>query len=420
MAIPWKNSILVIDDGSGMQIPCHYQTNTTNIVDFVEAVNNLISLAQSNTSFSGTTTFENIHVTGTSNLDGSVTCGSNVSIAGDISIKNNLIKTDDNNDMIIRCANESYIKLNNSGGWEISNNYGDINNSKLYINTSDNSLNYDKNINIGGNLNVNGNINSPIKLPYTTITSTSSLTTISTPSGGNIKLPNNNSAIQLTTKSGKVFKVEDNGTVYIDNKQLLTKTEMMALEHPVGSVYITLTDTNPNIILGIGTWQKIGIGYKLGIVGALKDKNGVSHTTAAGANTDGEWSHANTVSEMAQHNHSATCSTIDPHTHARGTMNIKGTFSGVGQYYSDAPNTLTGAFYRVNTSNKPSQGARVSNASSAEKDDYFGFDASRNWTGETKENGKHSHTITIGNKGSGSKHNNIEPAFGIYLWKRTA
>lgn len=55
--------------------------------------------------------------------------------------------------------------------------------------------------------------------------------------------------------------------------------------------------------------------------------------------------------------------------------NIRGTFSGVGQYYASAPNTLTGAFYRVNTTNKPKEGAKVEN-SNGEKDDYFGFDAS--------------------------------------------
>lgn len=57
--------------------------------------------------------------------------------------------------------------------------------------------------------------------------------------------------------------------------------------------------------------------------------------------------------------------------------NIKGTFSGVGQAFTSTAATLTGSFYRVNTANKPSEGVKVSNASNAEKDDYFGFDASR-------------------------------------------
>ena len=419
MADNWRNSILTIDNGSGTQVPCHYQTNTSNIVDFVQAVNNLISLAQANTSFSGTTTFENIHVTGTSQLDGDVTTGDNITVGNNILLSNNGSITQSSTDIKITAGNTgSSITLNRSGGYNIKSK---DNNNSIDISSNENgNILVNTPITLSGETNITGSIISNLKLPYATIASASDKTRISTTSGGYIDIANNTGDIKLVSKSGKIFSVKNDGTAYIDDKQLLTKTEMMNLEHPIGSVYITLTNTNPNTILGIGTWQRIGNGLKLAVVGAANDKNGASHTTSEGANTDGEWSHAITVAETAQHNHTATCSTVDAHTHARGTMNIKGTFSGVGQHYGDVPNTLTGAFYRVNTSNKPSQGARVSNAGDAEKDDYFGFDASKNWTGETKENGKHSHTITIGNKGSGSKHNNIEPAFGIYLWKRTA
>jgi hypothetical protein len=57
--------------------------------------------------------------------------------------------------------------------------------------------------------------------------------------------------------------------------------------------------------------------------------------------------------------------------------NITGTFSGVGQaYHSPAfPATLTGAFYRVNTTDTPTDGVTISNEGA--KDDVFGIDASR-------------------------------------------
>lgn len=38
----------------------------------------------------------------------------------------------------------------------------------------------------------------------------------------------------------------------------------------------------------------------------------------------------------------------------------------------------------------------------------------------TSSAGSHSHTISIGNTGSGSSHNNMPPYLGLYVFKRTA
>ena len=79
------------------------------------------------------------------------------------------------------------------------------------------------------------------------------------------------------------------------------------------------------------------------------------------------------------------------HTHSRGTMDITGTFSGVGQYYNSSVGgaTLTGSFYRANTGNQPSEGVVLDNT--GQKDDYFGFQASRSWSGSTSSpNGENS------------------------------
>ena len=406
MANAWKDSRLFVNDG-GTDILVHYETDTKNIVDFVEAVNNLIHSAQSDTSFTGTTTFENIHVTGTSQLDGTVTCGDNIIFNDNMNISDGNIYSQEN-DIMINANDKSYINLNRKGGWEIYSTKNNVS-STLAVNPENGTLSYDKKVEIGGGLKVSGTVDSPIKLPYTNISSDHLTTTISTPSGGKLILPNGDSAIQITTKSGKIFKIENNGTAYIDGKQLLTKTEMMQLEHPVGSAYITFTDTNPATILGIGTWQKVGTGYKLGIVGSVKDKNGTAHNTVAGNNTDGEWTHANSLAEIAVHSHSASCSSVGNHAHTRGSMNITGWFG------CDDKTTTTygGAFYDggwgYDTGSQRSETGNI-----------FRFDASRAWTGETSYNGSHGHTVSVGNAGSGARHNNIEPAFGIYLWKRTA
>lgn len=406
-----KNSILLLDDGSGREVECFYRTSTENIVDFVQAVNNLIHESQSNTSFSGTTMFENIHVTGTSELDGEVTCGNNLNVNSGIINLNGASITYGDSTTSVNISNYPCLNIGTKT-WSFNTYKNGEQDSSLTVSSTDSSLNYNKNVNIGGNLKVSGNIESPVKLPNATITSDQNITTISTTSGGSIKLPNSNGAIQLTTKSGKIFKIEDDGTAYIDGKQLLTKTELMQLEHPVGSAYITFTDTNPSTILGIGTWEKVGTGYKLGIVGAVKDKNGTSHTTSAGANTDGEWSHANTVAELPAHNHTASV-TKGAHTHS-GSTNSTG-----NHYHGAMGENHDSSLYGMYDSGRNHAGTN----GGVDWDNTIwktSTNGAHSHTVSISSSGEHSHTATIGNTGTGNRHNNIEPAFGIYLWKRTA
>ena len=188
--------------------------------------------------------------------------------------------------------------------------------------------------------------------------------------------------------------------------------QLIDIIYPVGSFYET-TDTsfNPNTAWTGTTWVKITDGRVL-IAGGGDYNVGTNY---------GEKTHKITTSEMPQHNHTATTgnagahshggstSTNGAHTHAPGSMEIKGTFSGVGNVGTSSAATLSGAFYRVNNSAHPSQGVAISN-NDAEKDDYFGFQASRNWTGATASGGSHSHTISqqaahnhsvsVGNAGS--------------------
>ncbi len=39
--------------------------------------------------------------------------------------------------------------------------------------------------------------------------------------------------------------------------------------------------------------------------------------------------------------------------------------------------------------------------------------------GYTSNSGGHSHTVSIGNTGSNSTHNNMQPYLSVYIWKRT-
>lgn len=48
------------------------------------------------------------------------------------------------------------------------------------------------------------------------------------------------------------------------------------------------------------------------------------------------------------------------------------------------------------------------------------FKASRSWTGNTSDNGNHSHTITINNSGSSKPFSIMNPYISVNVWERVA
>lgn len=141
---------------------------------------------------------------------------------------------------------------------------------------------------------------------------------------------------------------------------------------PIGAIYLTIGNTNPGTLLGHGTWGQIAQGRFLGGVGTGTDSTTEERTFAAG-DTGGTYSHALTEAELAAHTHNI---------YAR----------------DDAGNSE-----RV-------EGFQVGDTSVG---------------GET--GGSHSYlnqnvdgVQIVQDTGSGTAHENTPPAFGVYVWQRTA
>ena len=204
------------------------------------------------------------------------------------------------------------------------------------------------------------------------------------------------------TFAGSVNGIKPNAQGDIDISSLLT--DLKKLTYPrVGDFIITKNSENPSVKYEGTTWE------------LLEEKTFImsAGTTAKVGETGGSNTHTMSVAEMPKHSHTYTMGTAGGHDHTRGTMNITGTFSGVGETLDWPQPKLSGAFYIARSAG----GVTVSN--DGDTDDLYGFDASRTWTGSTSYVAAHNHSLTIGEAGSGSAWDSRPKYVAAYIWVRT-
>ncbi len=160
------------------------------------------------------------------------------------------------------------------------------------------------------------------------------------------------------------------GKVQIDGQNIFN------IMFPVGAVYITATNTNPQTFLG-GTWVAFGQGRTLvGVNTSESEFNSV-------LKTGGEKTHKMTVSELPSHDH--------------GSKTLKGTVAGI--YLGDFRSETSGiASFRQKSLARYSKEDDAINAWG-----YLDIDAT------------HTHSSV----GSNNAHNNLQPYITVYFWRRT-
>lgn len=128
---------------------------------------------------------------------------------------------------------------------------------------------------------------------------------------------------KTTANSSDVIPVVDTGT-----KKMKLST-LLSLVFPIGSTYVTQTNTNPNTILGFGTWERLKGKVCLGLD---EDDNDLKTI----GNTGGEKTHTLTINEMPSHSHLTRAA-------APGTASGFGDgFVGLTNSYSQDSNFSTG------------------------------------------------------------------------------
>ncbi len=140
--------------------------------------------------------------------------------------------------------------------------------------------------------------------------------------------------------------------------------------YPVGSIYMTVTTTNPSVLFPGTTWVQIEGRFLLG----------TSADYAAGS-TGGEATHTLTEQEMPSHSHVMTAAGGHSHTYDRAVLAGK-------EEASRAPTGFAPGQYN----------------------DYQNEN--------TSTDGSHSHPLAA--TGGGLEHNNMPPYLAVYIYRRTA
>jgi microcystin-dependent protein len=168
------------------------------------------------------------------------------------------------------------------------------------------------------------------------------------------------------------------------------KTQVISDVHPIGEVWETTTDDDPNKLWPGTTWVKMDPGRVLVSSGDYTE-NGTKYSYALGA-TGGEAKHTITVDEMASHGHSASSSWA----------------SLIGDTYTALP-----AEY---------DNVKASGIVSCSKygDSHAAGDSGKQGNGHLHIDASHSHTIAIANTGGGAAHENRQPFTAVNRWRRTA
>lgn len=188
--------------------------------------------------------------------------------------------------------------------------------------------------------------------------------------------------------------------------------EVISKVYPVGSIYMSVNDTDPGTLFG-GTWQQIqgkfllgaSSGHSAGSTGGaetvtLSAGNIPAHTHTIPDHTHTVPNHTHTV---PAHTHTATASTAGVHSHnIRRTMNAA---SGSARYaFEGSANVF-----------KPTldAGAHTHTITVASK---AAFNTTSSGTCTTGSGG----SGNTGSTGSGSAVGIMPPYLAVYMWKRTA
>ena len=229
--------------------------------------------------------------------------------------------------------------------------------------------------------------------------------------------------------------------------------------YPVGSVYISIIESNPATLFG-GTWERIEGQFLIGCNSTYPNgtTGGAANTTLATANLPGHThsfsatsgnqsanhTHSGTTgnqsaghthsvgitsgSNSANHTHSGTTSSAGAHTHQCykswgfkvGTGGLNYVMGTVDDGFSGSGNWTGSSGAHTHTMTTGNQSANHTHWVSGNTGGISANHTHSITTGNNSANHNHSVSGTTGSTGSGTSFTNLPPYLSVYIWKRTA
>ncbi len=184
--------------------------------------------------------------------------------------------------------------------------------------------------------------------------------------------------------------------------------------YPVGSIYISYGNTNPQTLFG-GEWEQIEEGYSLVSTKSTSgEKGGAKEVTLKEDNLP---SHSHSIPAL-----SGLTNAAGGHTPSGSisTKELVGRFWNIAYQHSSAPGTADGIVSKANMNDDAIYPTTMGEVKGA---DGFRINATHNHTFTGNAVTDHTHTVTTiadttGNTGKGTSVNIQDPYITVYMWKR--
>ena len=174
----------------------------------------------------------------------------------------------------------------------------------------------------------------------------------------------------------------------------------LAQVYPVGSIYISITSTNPKVLFGFGTWEAIDQGRMLLSQG----------TNYSAGSTGGRAEVTLTIKELPAHSHYGSTTQAGGHSHGSSTNNA-------GGHSHSANLNFTKSYTNSGGNLATTQGNLIVVNGKTERIP-ISVDGAGGHTHSVNINSAGDHSHSIRSDGEGKAFSILPPYLSVYIWKR--